>query len=64
MKSVKAAVEYMKCKENENHILLIFSDCIDENILQKNNRERTSLKVLTNKFFFFIDKQDSYLIQE
>ena len=64
LKSVKTAVDYMKCKDKENHIFLIFPDCVDDSILYKNYWKNNILVNPTNSFIFFIDKKDLHLNKE
>ena len=64
LKSVKTAVDYMKCKDKENNIFLIFPDCVDDSILHKNYWKNNIMVNPTNAFIFFIDKKDSHLNKE
>ena len=64
LKLVKTAVDYMKCKDRENHIFLIFSDFVDDSILHINYWKNKIQVNPTNKFIFFIDKKDSHLTKE
>ena len=56
LKSVQIAVEYLKCNNIENRLFWIFSDCLDDSILQFNYWKNKVLINKNNAFIFFIEK--------
>ena len=56
LKSVQIAVEYIKCNNIENRLFWIFSDSLDDSILQFNYWKNKVLINKNNAFIFFIEK--------
>ena len=55
VKSVQIAVEYLKYNEKCNHLFLIFSDCLDDSIIQFTYWKNKIFYNIYNSFIFFIE---------
>ena len=58
LKSVQIAMEFLKCNDRENIIFLIFSDSLDDSIIQFNYWKSNILINKNNSFIFFISKHN------
>ena len=56
LKSVQIAIESLKCNDRENIIFLIFSDSLDDSIINFNYWKSNILINKNNSFIFFISK--------
>ena len=55
LKSTQIAIEYLKCENIDNRVFFIFSDSLDESILQFSNWKEKILFDKYNSFIFFVE---------